>query len=206
MKLIATTILLIFAATGVACAGTASSGETPVTPPITETAEAPPDTTKTGIAAIDQVLEAVESGDSDALIAQAKISIQKCTHAQGAGGPPKCRPSEAEGTSVEVMFASSCEGFYLRHDDLDSTAARFLEGTPKVHSVYPHNGLLFPSSQYIVLLSATPNEGIPATLGRELFVSDNGIVGLNFGCGESPRDMISMQSLGEPIFSTGSSR
>jgi hypothetical protein len=49
---------------------------------------------------IDPVLEALASGDKQALLSLIEFTEAKCTHREGLGGPPKCEEGETEGTSM----------------------------------------------------------------------------------------------------------
>lgn len=67
--------------------------------------------TRTGNAAIDSVLEAIESGDPARQIAAVRFMSIPCTAApEGLGAPPKCADAETEGTPIEVLPESCGEG------------------------------------------------------------------------------------------------
>ena len=80
----------------------------------TEEAGFHPLSTRTGIADIDAVLAAVESGDPQQLRDLIRFTTVACTKADGLGGPPKCQSDEAEGMLVEVLPFLGPEGHFLR--------------------------------------------------------------------------------------------
>lgn len=155
---------------------------------------------QTGIPAVDKAMTAVRDRDVSALATQVDWRSIACTTVQGLGGPPKCRPGEASGTVVEVVFSSSCDGTYLRRDEVTSLAGRFLEGNSRLAGVYRHNGLIFPSSQYVLVYSADTTAGNQA---RALFVSDTGIVGFTFACGANVKQFLESNSLTDAILLPG---
>ena len=196
------TLALVLAACSKGEASNPVEEATP-TPVVTQTAggqQGGSTSAPTGIAAVDRVIAAVQADDASKLAGQAKFEALACTTAQGLGGPPGCRPGEAAGTVVNVLFTSSCDGHYIRQDELGGLVNRFLEGEGKLAGVYKHNGLLFPSSQYILVYSFATPQG---SLARVLCVSDGGIVGVTFGCGTSAREYIESQSLKDPILLPG---
>jgi hypothetical protein len=179
-------------AAGAPTAATATSA-----PPATPTATAG---YSTGVAAIDNAIAAVEKKDAAALTSQAHLEALMCTTMQGLGGPPACRPGETPGTRVNVLYTASCDGHYVRRDGVDPLMTRFVEDKATLAGVYWHNGLTFPSSQYVVLYSFETAYG---TLARALFVSDPGIVGVVFGCGTSAGEFIKAAGLTEAILLPG---
>jgi hypothetical protein len=155
---------------------------------------------RTGIAAVDRGLDGVLDRRVDQLVSQVALQRMPCTTAAGLGGPPKCREGEVEGTQVDVVFASSCEGFYLRQGELQETLGRFVEGDVRLAGVYRHNGLIFPSSQYVLVFSGESPAG---RIARTLFVSDQGIVGITFACGTPARDYVEQNGLRDAILVPG---
>lgn len=146
----------------------------------------------TGIAAVDRVLQAVREDNVSKLTAEASFQPLACTTAQGLGGPPACLPGEAAGTVVNVLFTSSCDGHYIWPSELPALAGQFIEGEGRLAGVYRHNGLIFPSSQYVLVFSYDSPGG---SVARIAFVSDNGIVGLTFTCGTSAKEYVQFHSL-----------
>lgn len=176
----------------VGCAGS-SSAETPGASPTPEKGR-----TETGIAAVDAAIKAVLAGDQAALASQAVFTTQACTTAQGAGGPPQCQRGEASGTRLEVMSAASCEGYYVRRADLAAEVQRFLEGEFQLYGVYKNSGKIFTEGEYAIIFSHKGAHAPPG-FGRQVFVSKEGVTALNFGCGQSPADLVSFQGLKDVI-------
>ena len=94
-----------------------------------------PLSTRTGIADVDEVLAAVESGDAQALRDLIRFTTVGCTNADGLGGPPKCREGEAEGTPVHVLPFLGPEGSFMHQADLASFQPMEVLGIYAVYSV-----------------------------------------------------------------------
>ncbi len=73
-----------------------------------------------GIEEIDNVLGAVASGDPQMLHSLVSFTIAKCTLLDGLGGPPNCRPGEAEETPVEILPFLGSEGSFIREDEIEN--------------------------------------------------------------------------------------
>lgn len=56
------------------------------------------------------VHDAIASRNIEALAGMVEYQVIGCTHAQGAGGPPKCEDGQAEADQVRVFPIVSCEG------------------------------------------------------------------------------------------------
>lgn len=154
----------------------------------------------TGIGAVDRAIAAVQSRDANRLASLFHLEALACSNAAGLGGPPQCKAGEAPGTKVNVLYTSSCDGHYLRQDEVASLAGRFVEDTGKLAGVYRHNGLLFPSSQYVAVFSYETPYG---SLARVLFISEPGIVGVTFGCGTSAKEYVEVLGLRDPVYIPG---
>ena len=133
--------------------------------------------TRTGIGAIDTVLDAIAFSDLQKQRALINFLTAPCTFADGLGGPPKCRQAETEGTEVEVLPFIGGEGTFLRRDEsvewggIDALGLyaiyRVSEGTP-VEEYYP-------AGDYAIIFAAPDNR--PAPVVR---VNDGGIVRVDF--------------------------
>ena len=75
--------------------------------------------TRTNIQMIDVVLDALSSGDAQALIKLFGYSTIPCMTSNALGGPPACRQGEPEGTIVEVLPVIGGEGSFLHKDEID---------------------------------------------------------------------------------------
>jgi hypothetical protein len=179
-----TTHLVVIAALGlVACTSVSSSSS---------------DQPKSGVRAVDQAIEAVLERDAAGLAAQVAFTAEPCSTADGFGGRPRCRAGEANGTVVEALFVASCEGFHLRRNEIAASLQMFLEGNPEFYAAYRHSGEIFPIGTYVAVFDSPFNP--PFGMGAsQIFMEDEGIVGINFGCGQPARDLVEFQSLGEPL-------
>ena len=79
-----------------------------------------PLSTRTGIADIDAVIAAVESGDPQQVRDLFQFISVACTNADGLGGPPKCREGEAEETLVDVLPFLGSEGSFLHKENISN--------------------------------------------------------------------------------------
>jgi hypothetical protein len=101
----------------------------------------------------------------------------KCTHAEGLGGPPKCREGEAEGTPMEVLPFLGSEGSYLRREEIGNWQGIDVSALYAVYEV--SSDVLaeeyFPAGEYVLVLIGTEN-GFPVALrvidGRIVRVDD----------------------------------
>jgi hypothetical protein len=110
--------------------------------------------TRTGVEEIDRVLEAVASGDQQALLSLIQFTEAKCTHQEGLGGPPKCREGEAEGTPMEVLPFLGSEGSYLRKEEIRNWQGIDVSALYAVYEV-SSNVLVeeyFPAGEYVIVL------------------------------------------------------
>ena len=66
-------------------------------------------------AIVTQVIAAVATGQADAVTTLLAYQQVGCTTAQGAGGPPKCKPGDAAGTVYRVFATGTCEGEWVEN-------------------------------------------------------------------------------------------
>jgi hypothetical protein len=123
-----------------------------------------PLSTRTGVADIDIVLAAVESGDTQQLRDMLRFMNVACTHAEGLGGPPKCLDGENEGTIVSVFPFLGSEGSFLHLENLDVWTGIDVTHLYAVYgnseSVYSDEN--FPSGEFAVLFLS--EDHFPATV------------------------------------------
>ncbi|MFA7297096.1 MAG: hypothetical protein WC211_07940 [Dehalococcoidia bacterium] len=103
------------------------------------------------------------------MAALAKYQQVACTTAQGAGGPPKCPPGTAAGTSMRVFATGACEGEWA--EDAAGAIARLmarplqLYAAAQVRVPSPDPEPIWPKGQYVVVFSASaPATGSPSTV------------------------------------------
>lgn len=149
-----------------ACASpAASTREVMPTSSITETgvgeveAQSHPLSTRTGIPDIDVVLDAVESGDPNALRELFRYTRTSCTNAEGLGGPPKCRDGEAAGTMVEVLPFLGPEGSFLRVDEVGDFPGLNVTGLYAVYQVSEkaYSDEDYPAGEYAAIFVGDSN-------------------------------------------------
>jgi hypothetical protein len=126
-------------------------------PTATEEPKTPgyPLSTRTGIADVDEVLAAVESGDAQALRDLIRFTMVGCTNADGLGGPPKCREGEAEGTLVNVLPFLGPEGGFFYEAEIASFQPMEVLGIYAVYSVSDsaYSEEAYPAGAYAVVLT-----------------------------------------------------
>lgn len=133
---------------------------------------------RTGNDNVDPVLEAVASADRQALISLIQFTEAVCTHADGLGGPPKCREGETEGTPMEVLPFLGGEGSYLRSEEIGDWQGIDVSALYAVYEVSPENVVqeeYFPSGEYVIILIGEENQSPVA-----LRVTDGRIVRVDF--------------------------
>lgn len=180
----------------------------PAPPSVRPTATAEPDgaahppDTRTGIQSVDRVLEALYGGGGvEALREVVHFRMVECVEVvTGAGAPPKCQGSETEGTPVEVFAAASCEGFYVRPEEIEQTLEGLVESEPALYAVLTWPEENWPPGEHVIVASSySPAAARP--LGMQLVVSEEGLAGFLQGCGQ-PADMLVSQAVGrgaEPV-------
>jgi hypothetical protein len=136
-----------------------------------------PLSTRTGLEEVDRVLEAVASDDQQELLSMVRFTEAKCTHAQGLGGPPKCREGEEEGTSMGVFPFLVGEGSYLRKDEMENWHEIDAAALYAVYEVSQdvHEEEYFPVGDYVIVLVDAENASPVA-----LRVTEGGIVRVDY--------------------------
>lgn len=194
----------------VACGGGDAGGDpSPKSPPAaTPTTGATPDagptaTTApqivTGIPAIDDALAAAIASDVAALLDQLRyVEIGCRNEPQGMPSVPSCPPGMPDGTIVESFATAQCEGAYIMPGDAEDAVRRFLQPALALYAVYVVPENYFPENgSHSIVLEATGGE-IPWT-AREMVIGEDGIVLLNYGCGESSDVLATNRGLVDPI-------
>ena len=147
---------------------------------------------------VQAIIDAALSGDPEQLeplVGYTKIGC--ITTPQGIGQPPLCREGEAAGTPVDVLSVGTCEGGYLRPDEVGDTLAG-LSGL-SLYAVYRWPQGSEPPAEYAVLFSKTAPAG--DEIGSELLVQGGRFVHVKFGCGETPAQLAEFQGLEDVVLS-----
>ncbi len=147
-------------------------------------------------------IDAVENGDAASLASQVVYSRIQCTTSAALGGPPECGPGQAAGTEVEVMPASGCgEASYVQSGSEPVAFENFLAGEIQLHAAYRSDGGDLFTANYAVLLTSTSTSGpFPGPQGRAIFLNDEGVTGLFFGCNNTVDEIQSRFATGEPLW------
>lgn len=145
-----------------------------------------PLSTRTGIADIDVVLDAVESNDPQQVRDLLRFINVPCSMADGLGGPPKCRENEPEGTLVEVFPFLGGEGSYLHKENFDLWTGI---AVTRLYAVYRNSESVFSdetfsAGEYAVLFLSEDN--FPGTI---LQVTDGQIVRIDTVFDPSPEGL-----------------
>jgi len=159
-----TRILAVWVLLGAMTLFACASPETPVPSPTesvvgAEDAGFYPLSTRTEVADIDVILDAVESRDPQQVRDLLRFITVPCTTADGLGGPPKCRNGEADGALVEVFPFLGSEGGYLHKENLEAWTG--LDVT-KLYAVYRNSENIysdenFPAGEFAIFLLSDEN-------------------------------------------------
>ena len=154
-----------------------------------------PLSTRTGIADVDKVLVAVESGDAQALRDLIRFTKVGCTNADGLGGPPKCREGEAEGTLINVLPFLGPEGSFMHESDIANFHPMEVLGIYAVYAVSDsaYSEEAYPAGAYAVVLTTKVDQIFQIYQIRE------GIVRVDTVFSPSSRDEVIQRDAAELI-------
>ena len=199
--------LMVFAACGDgddtdAAPATGSPTAGPTNVPRSPTPDASPTPASdgpSGIVSVDEAIEFMLAGDFEAVEGLFQFQDVACeVDVMGAGGPPQCQADEADGAEVEGLPVSQCEGAFLRADDI-FFAQRLRDQAMTLYAVFNAPAVVYPEGDYAVLFSFVRPETPDQTLALELMMDDEGVTGVNFGCGEDPATMVVRQELVDAV-------
>lgn len=101
----------------------------------------------------------VVASNIDGLSALAKPQQVACSTAQGAGGPPKCKPGEAAGTMTSMFPTGRCEGEWAADPKAALTALVAqpvqLYASVEVKAPTPDPEPFWPKGKYVVMFTAS---------------------------------------------------
>ncbi len=144
----------------------------------------------TGLADLDRVLAAVLSGDVEEVRPLVAYSAEPCTITRDSlDAVPLCRDDEGDGRLVEVVPVAECEGFFLRPDEIDESLSTLVASD--LYAAYQAPATSEPPGQYVAVFSHMPGDEL---LGIAVVIDGGRIVGMDFGCAQSPEAIV--QSLG----------
>jgi hypothetical protein len=115
--------------------------------------------TRVGIEEIDNVINAVASGDIQLLRSLVRFTAAKCTLLEGLGGPPKCSEGEAEGTPVEVLPFIGSEGSFIHKDEIENWQGIEVSGVYAIYRVSANvkSEEYYPAGEIAILFVAPEN-------------------------------------------------
>jgi hypothetical protein len=123
---------------------------------------------------VDAVVDAVETDDLDALVDTLNPREVPCTTDTAMGALP-CAAGEADGTLVPAIQTLGCDGGYVRdREQFDDLAENFLASAAGVYAIYELDG-----ETMVIFGTGAPERGAR-------LIVDQGVVGIDFGCAQSP--------------------
>jgi hypothetical protein len=149
-------------------------GASTETPTALRTTETP----LTGITELDELIDAVLSGDSTQLRSVTAFQSMACTATPVGIGPFYCDEGEANGTVSDVIPIAQCEGSFIRKEDFalaDETLSLYAATQTDAGYRLVFSRLVGPERK---------------DWGLALSVEGGRIVLVDFGCGDSPGEML----------------
>jgi hypothetical protein len=142
--------------------------------------------TRFGIEEVDNVINAVASGEPQLLRSLVQFTAAKCTLLDGLGGPPKCREGEAEGTSVGVLPLMGVEGSFIHREDIENWQGIEVSGLYAIYRVSAavRSEQYYPVGAVAIIFLAPENR--PAV---SLRLSEGGIVRVDHIFENSPESL-----------------
>jgi hypothetical protein len=206
VALLAGALIALTAVASGACGG--DSGPPGATPSPSAQANAtavptrtPMSSDPTGIVAVDGAIAAIKSGDVDALVDLMLLEPERCAPPAGAGGPPACNAGEATGTEIDVVPIVSCEAGWGREAALPQVLSSLAGGEATLFAVYRGDESVFGRrGDYGVIFTYHTATG---DIARNFVMTDNGVVGVDLGCGESAHQMVERHKLTDVVFARG---
>ena len=147
---------------------------------------------RTGIAEIDAILDAVESGEPDRILALVRLTPIPCEPPTSVRGLVICDPDQEEGSPVDVIPVSLCEESAQGRDDLDFYLRTYMVD-PALYGVYRAPPAFEPSAQYVAVFSKAPHAW---TEVLAFAIDDGEIVKIFFalvspsGCAQTPATVV----------------
>jgi DNA-binding CsgD family transcriptional regulator len=166
-----------------------------VTPAATPTTAAPtppvarplhPDSTRTGVAAIDNFLNERELGGAEAIASLIEYSDFACT-TQPAIGSVECREGEADGTQVPVVRVNGgCEPVFARPDEVPATIeGRVLSPAYQLYAIVSAEGSVFLIYENVTI-------DYDHAMSVAIRLDSGNIWAIGNSCAESPADFFSI--------------
>ncbi len=139
------------------------------------------------------------AGNVDAIGQLVRYTPTACdARPRGLGGPPACRPGEIDKTLVDVLPAAQCEGFYVRRGEFD--AHSIVVANSRLYGMYRASANSFPAGDYVVIFAYPAIRPVPQPdAGYALLMNDAGIVGVHYGCSQTPQQIVQVEQLTDAI-------
>jgi hypothetical protein len=157
----------------------------------------------TGIASIDQAIDAMAAHNEIALDRQMRLTKKPCAaHPTGQSSQTTCRGSEHDGDLVDVFPTATCEPYDARPEVAQKSLHEFFDNAAQLVSAYR-----WPADQdaplatYALLYELRAGDSASGfSVGSDiLLLDDDGIVGQFGGCARTPRQLIAAGVFGDAI-------
>ena len=161
-----------------------------------------PEWRRSGIAIVDEVLDALEDSDPAQLRALVRYAESACEEgtSEDLHVYLPCLDDEAPGTVGLRVGVPTCHGDYYRPEQFEESLHRLIDARLHLHSVSAVAGSFFspnefwPDGRYVVTLATSPH------VGTALILSEAGIVGTWVGCGNYHPTDFNRAPPAEPVF------
>ncbi len=155
---------------------------------------------RTGIEIVDTVLEAIETGDEEALTPLVRLEDRPCLRNVPTEAQPLCLEEEATGTPVSTFTYAACVGTLHERATVESVASRIITRDLSLHAVYEMPEGNSYSALYSLLFNQPDPAGTPELLrGVAVFLSEDEIVATDVDCGSPASDFVEDEGLRELI-------
>lgn len=152
---------------------------------------------RTGVDAVDSVLDAIEADDAALLKPLLKFAITPCLIGAPAGVEPVCAEGDLMGTLVQTFLVATCEGAFNNPSDPDTQSGQIVGRDLTLYAVYEAPADLPVAADYVAMFAQTRTEGIA---GVGLYIAEDRVVGLDEQCGFAPDVLAEFLGLGDPLF------
>ncbi len=155
---------------------------------------------RTGIAIVDTVLKAIETGDEEALIPLVRLEDRPCLRNVPSEIQPLCLEDEETSTPVKTFTVAGCIGILHERASAEGVAGRIIDQDLSLYAVYSMPEGNFYSAVYSLLFNRPDPAGTPELLrGVAVLLSEEQIVATEGKCGSPASGFVEDQSLGELI-------
>jgi hypothetical protein len=147
----------------------------------------------TGIAELDAVIAAIQSGDGQAIRELMRLTTFACTTEGGLPPPPACPEGVPGGSPVERFPYTTCETTMLMEEDLGA------EGPAggQIYGAYEAGDAAFFEEEYLIIFAEDAVTGAGASA---VGVKDGAIVAIRSSCPPLPAtDYVASLGLGDPL-------